>query len=229
MSTIRLSWRRRVDGHGDALLQQGAPRELVGGSRCYVAPLTVVRSGAVRRKWTVLIVAFGAGAALVLAVALAAGRLVPAPAPPSELPPSATAALAGAGIELDVARTPAHCVVEYVVIDRGWLSSPALGCPVTAQTARAEAFRQTLLGRAGPASLALASWPDESASVRDRLVWLLVVQGGVRTDNVWACDGDAYRAGSCPAVPATLDLVYVVDAATGRVLKALTVLPSSMT
>lgn len=130
-----------------------------------------------RRRWTVLIVAFGAGAALALVVALAAGRLVPAPAPPSELPPPATAALAEAGIELGVARPPAHCVVDDVAIDRGWLSRPALGCPVTARTARGEAFRQTDLGRAGPTSLALASWSDEPASVRDRLVWLVVVKG----------------------------------------------------
>ena len=177
------------------------------------------------RSWYVLIAAVGSAAAMVAATGLAASRAA-APRPSHGLSPAAARALAGPRIAVSAARRPVYCDLERVAIDRGWLPQPTSGCPIAPEAAERAALLARDRGRVAQTTLMRASWSDWPEVVKDRLVWVVVLQDGALTSGEWSCDplGPGQQT-HCPPMPDTLDRVYLVDASSARVLMGITIFP----
>jgi hypothetical protein len=140
--------------------------------------------------------AIAAAGALVVAVGFAlavdAAQRVVTPAPQLHSVPDGF--LVSRGLKLGPAPVAPYCGLEQAVIERGWMGTGALGCPISRAAAESAASR-TPPGR--PLESALVTISSGPPELRGRLVWVVVVRPTSQRQN---------------------DTLGVVDARSGRLL-----------
>lgn len=180
-----------------------------------------------KRRWIPLLAGAMATATLAACFGLAMDRVTTAAPSGPQLRTVSAAALASLGMTVSPATQPPYCGAEQAVASRGWLRPGAAGCPIGQDAAR-DAATKDAGGQTVESVLARVSLSG-LPTLRDRLVWLVVVRWGpvprlapaIACTPVGGLDGPV---GTCPIRrPATLpDRVVVVDARSAQILAVLT-------
>jgi hypothetical protein len=195
-------------------------------------------------RWVSVLVAVVAAAALAGGTALAADRVFQPSGDQPNLKGVSSTTLSQMGVSLSSASAPAYCGVVSLASQHGFSALDPTGCPVSREAAEA-GFRRAFpsappglgvssLAPATPpggtvldAALAKATVPRQPVIGRDRLVWLLVVQGAFpyyRLRPFAACrpaSGSSTPALGCRGVMGNLTQLVFVDAENAQYLTAL--------
>jgi hypothetical protein len=198
----------------------------------------------VKMRWvSVLVAAFAAGA-LAGGTALAADRVFQPSGDQPNLKGVPSATLYQMGVSVSSARAPAYCGVVSLASQHGLSAPGPIGCPVSRELAEA-GFRRafpsappglgvsSLAPATAPggsvldAALVRATVPSQPVIGRDRLAWLLVVQGAFpfyRLRPFAVCrptQGSSTPAFGCRGVIGNLVQLVFVDAENAQYLTAL--------
>jgi hypothetical protein len=194
-------------------------------------------------RWVSVLVAVVAAGALAGGTALAADRVFRPSGEQPTLKGVSSATLYQMGVNLSSARAPAYCGVVSLASQHGFSVPGGTGCPVSRELAEA-GFRKAFpsappglgvssLAPATPpggtvldAALVRAYVPGQPVIDRDRLVWLLVVQGAfpfyrLRPFAVCPTPGRTQPSLGCRGAMGSLTQLVFVDAETAQYLTAL--------
>jgi hypothetical protein len=179
------------------------------------------------RRWAPLVVASALTALVAIGVGVGSDQLVTrrSDLPQPRLSTVPASILARLGLTLSATAQPPYCGLTDTEVRHGWLQPGWVGCVISRSSAEAAA-RQGSQARVVEVLLARVTALRPSPIGRNRLTWLVVLQGLPGTQfRYWPCPLQVGASMACPVGRLTSSRPVLVDASSSGVVNSLSLSP----